>query len=288
MHMNNPPKVAVHAWQPATYAPMQRVHLDFAGPFLDKMFLVMVDSFSKWPEVHVMKDITARSTISKCQQIFAAYGIPSIIVTDNGRTFTSVEFKEFLESQSIIYKLTSPYNPATNGQVERFVQTFKQALKRTNCNSLNLNVVLSKTLLQYRITPHATTNKSPAEMFLNRKLRTRLDLIRLDKQIENAASDLQACNKEFICGERVACRNYTKDSKWKFGTIAKRIVKLHYNIALDDGRSWKRHVNQMRSIGKDTPIVNDDNTYYWCSVVSANTFDAVVSYQSLFNIGQYI
>lgn len=118
--------------------------------------------------------------------------------------------------------------------------------------------------MQYRITPHATTNKSPAEIFLNRKLRTRLDLIILSKQTENIASNPQV-GKYFICGERVACKNYTKDSKWKFGTITNRLGKLHYKIALDDGRSWIRHINQMRSIGKNTPIVNDDtkNTDYW-------------------------
>lgn len=80
----------------------------------------------------------------------------------------------------------------------------------------------------------------------------------------NIASNPQAC-KYFICGERVACRNYTKDSKWKFGMITNRLRKLHYKTALDDGRSWIRHINQMRSIGKNIPIVNDDtkNTDYW-------------------------
>jgi len=190
--------------------------------------------------------------------------IPQMIVTDNGRTFTSLEFKKFLQSQGIVHKFTAPYNPATNGQAERFIQTLKQALKRTHCDSSNLDVVLSRILLQYRITPHATTNKSPAEIFLNRKLRTRLDLIIPSEQTENIASNPQAC-KYFICGERVACRNYTKDSKWKFGTITNKLGKLHYKIALDDGRSWIRHINQMRFIGKNTPIVNDDtkNTDYW-------------------------
>lgn len=73
-----------------------------------------------------MKDITGESTIAKCQQMFASYGIPQIIVTDNGRTFTSLEFKRFVQSQGIVHKFTSPYNPATNEQAERFIQTFKR------------------------------------------------------------------------------------------------------------------------------------------------------------------
>ncbi|XP_029163050.1 uncharacterized protein K02A2.6-like [Nylanderia fulva] len=107
--------VEVHLWE-APSAPMQRVHVDFAGPFLGKMFLLMVDAFSKWPEVHIVQDITAKTTIAKCRGMFAAYGLPKVIVTDNGRTFVSSEFQRFLQINGIEHKRTSPFNPATNGQ----------------------------------------------------------------------------------------------------------------------------------------------------------------------------
>lgn len=116
---------------------------------------------------------------------------------------------------------------------------------------------------------HATTNKSPAEMFLNRELRTRLDLIIPSVHIERTASNTHIPTKIFASGERVACRNYTKDSKWKFGKITSRLGKLHYRILLDDGRSWIRHLNQMRHIGENTPIVKDsaNNTVYFLSLL---------------------
>lgn len=57
------------------------------------------------------------------------------------------------------------------------MQTFKQVLKRAHSDSSNLDFSVSKALMQYRIMPHATTHKSLAEMFLNRRLRTRLDFI---------------------------------------------------------------------------------------------------------------
>lgn len=122
--------------------------------------------------VHIMSDITITSTIEKCKQIFAAYGLPQVIVTDNGRTFTSHDFQLFLKQNGIRHKLTSL---ATNGQAERFVQTLKQSLKRMNCNPRNVNVALNQLLLQYRSMSHAFTNKSPAEMFLGRKLYTRFN-----------------------------------------------------------------------------------------------------------------
>lgn len=91
-HMNNPTKIAVHPWQPPS-APMQRVHLDFAGPFLGKNFFILVDAYSKWPEVYIMKDITSGSTIKICEQIFAAYGIPHTIVSATEEHLRPPNFK---------------------------------------------------------------------------------------------------------------------------------------------------------------------------------------------------
>ncbi|XP_018395382.1 PREDICTED: uncharacterized protein K02A2.6-like [Cyphomyrmex costatus] len=264
VNKNNVPKASIHHWQPSS-APMQRVHMDFAGPFLNKMFLIMIDAYSKWPEVHVLNDITANTTISKCRQIFAAFGLPRTLVTDNGRTFVSQEFQNFLRSNGIVHKVTAPYNPATNGQAERFVQTLKQALKRMNCNTSNINLNLSKILLQYRSMQHASTNKTPAEMFLGRKLSTRLNLIFPTKEAKTLNQNTLV--KHFLCGERVACRNYSNEVKWKFGKITEVLGILHYKILLDDGRSWIRHINQIRSIGDKTPVLGNfsNEDFYWDS-----------------------
>jgi len=155
-------------------------------------------------------------------------------------------------------------NPSTNGQVERFVQTLKQALRRMKCDAANVDLALSK-LLQYRIMPHTTINKLPAEMFLNRKLYTRLDLIIPTKENKIEAIDTSRITKFFSYRERVACRNYFGREKWKFGKISARVGKLHYVICLDEGSSWTRHVNQMRSIGESIPTLdnNNNNNAYW-------------------------
>ncbi|XP_011859199.1 PREDICTED: uncharacterized protein K02A2.6-like [Vollenhovia emeryi] len=164
---NNPPKIEQHIWEPSA-APMHRVHADFAGPFLGQWFFIVVDAFSKWPEVRIVKNITAKTIIDECREIFASYGVPQCFITDNGRTFTSAEFKAFLGRNGVNFKYTAPYNPATNGQAERFVQTLKNALRRMDANTANVHEKLCKMLLQYRSAPHATTNKSPAELFLGR------------------------------------------------------------------------------------------------------------------------
>lgn len=231
---NNPPKQEKHHWEPAVAA-MHRVHADFAGSFLGKWFLVMIDAFSKWPEVRIVKDITAKTIIKEFRNIFASYGIPKILVTDNGRTFIAEEFKHFLKTCGIMPKCTTPYNPATNGQAERFVQTLKNALKRADVNGNNLETKLEQILLQYRTAPHANTNVSPAELFLGRKIRTKLDSIFPEEEGDRNTIVNKAIKvREFEMGKRVACRNYTGKEQWKFGEIIGRIGKLHYEIRLDD------------------------------------------------------
>ena len=91
----SPPKAPVHPWEWLAQ-PWSRLHLDFAGPFLGHMYLILVDAYSKWLTVEVMNSITAEKTIQKLRTIFAAHGIPHKIVTDNGPTFRSEQFQTFV------------------------------------------------------------------------------------------------------------------------------------------------------------------------------------------------
>ena len=119
--------MSLHPWQLAE-TPWQRIHIDFAGPFLHQMFLIVIDSFSKRPEVIVMKSTTVTKTIDELRCLFSRWGTPEQIVSDNGPQFKSNEFKQFSSENGITHLTTAPYFPATNGQAERFVQTIKKAL----------------------------------------------------------------------------------------------------------------------------------------------------------------
>jgi len=66
---NNLPKVEIHEWETAE-APSDRIRIDYAGPFMGVNFLVLVDAFSKWPFLPIVKNITAKSTIDECKKIF--------------------------------------------------------------------------------------------------------------------------------------------------------------------------------------------------------------------------
>ncbi|KHJ40181.1 integrase core domain protein [Trichuris suis] len=123
----NPPKVAVRPWEVAD-GPWKRIHVDFAN-VNGEMFMVVVDAHSKWPEVVHMQRITAQQTIETLKTIFARFGYPEVLVSDNGTQFSASEFTAFCAENGIRQMTTAPYHPQSNGQVERFVETLKRALK---------------------------------------------------------------------------------------------------------------------------------------------------------------
>ncbi|XP_018395972.1 PREDICTED: uncharacterized protein K02A2.6-like, partial [Cyphomyrmex costatus] len=243
---NNPKPAPLHHWEPTEEA-FERIHMDFAGPFAGYNFLVCVDAHTKWPEVYVMNNITASSTIGKCREIFARFGIPRMLVTDNGRTFISQDFQNFIKANGIIHRLTAPYHPATNGAAERFVQTLKQWLRKTNLEKENVKCSVQKFLFHYRITPFPELKQSPAEIMFGRKLRNRLDLLSpKEMEIKNKPVESNE-TRNFQVGNKIAAREYlNKKAKWRFGIVYRKLGKLHYLIRLENGKIWKRHVNQLR------------------------------------------
>ena len=105
------------------------MHVDFCGPFQGGSSLVIIDAKSKWLEVLLVSSTTAEATINASRTVFATHGLPEELVTDNGAQLIAQEFKDFLRSNKIKHILSAPYHPASNGEAERAVKTFKQSMK---------------------------------------------------------------------------------------------------------------------------------------------------------------
>ena len=172
MSQSTPAPAPLHPWE-WPKRPWARLHLDYAGPVLGKMYLVLIDAHSKWIEAFCTPTATSAAVIEELRPLFAKFGIPETVVTDNGTCFVSAEFENFLASNGIRHITSAPYHPATNGLAERAVQIVKRGLKKSGEGS-----VLAKFLFTYRLTPHTTTGVSPAEMLLGRRPRSRLDILR--------------------------------------------------------------------------------------------------------------
>src|SRR5277367_2175806 len=63
-------------------------HMDLAGPFKGKMFLIIIDAYSKWLDVIPVKKTTSTVMIKHLRRTIAQHGLPTYLVTDNGPQFT--------------------------------------------------------------------------------------------------------------------------------------------------------------------------------------------------------
>ena len=179
-----PPVAPLQAWEWPTRV-WQRLHIDYAE--LDGQHLfILVDSHSKWVEAVPMNQTTATKTIEILRNLFAAYGLPEEIVSDNGPQFTSEEFRNFMLSNGITHTRVPPYHPASNGAAERTVQTVKRALIKYKLDpsksGMTIRHKLANFLFGYRNTPHTTTGRTPADLFLKRQPRNRLSLLKTTPQ----------------------------------------------------------------------------------------------------------
>lgn len=250
----NPVKAPIHQWEPPTRN-WQRVHIDYAGRFLNHFFLIIVDAKSKWPEIYMTReDPTSAGTIHFLRETFSRLGIPEILVSDNATIFKSAEFTEFCKRNGIIQKTIAPGHPATNGQAERYCSILKSKLKCMLQETGNLHEKLTRFLLKFRITPLAC-GKTPAEILYGYNLRTTLDLIRPKERVTNTAKQ-PVFSKGYNMGDRVQSRNYVGYSLWKYGTVVKRLGRLHYLVELDEGYTLKRHYNQLRMCQVEKPQEN--------------------------------
>ena len=166
-----------------------------------------------------MPAATSRATIQQLRALFAQFGLPQTIVTDNGPCFSSEEFALFLKNNGILHLKSAPYHPSTNGLAERAVQTFKQGMKKFTDGDLRDRI--SRFLAHYRTTPHTTTGVCPAELLLGRRPRTRLDLLRPSvstrvnhKQLQQKkAHDDKAQVRNFSVGEEIYTWQYGRGKK---------------------------------------------------------------------------
>ncbi|XP_050502926.1 uncharacterized protein K02A2.6-like [Diabrotica virgifera virgifera] len=244
---------------PRTANVFERVHIDFFF-FNNVSYLLLVDSKSKWIDVHVMvRGTNVTNTIEKLKLTFSIMGLPDIIVSDNGPPFNSNCFLKFCEINGIKVVKSPPYHPQSNGTAERHVQTVKVAFKKFLLEKSTLTVEqrLVNFLFTYRNTPCANTGVSPNEYIFKVKPKAVIDLIKPKKGnycSYNKALDFKQIEC-FLVGEKVLVGRlgpYITD-KWQEGSIIKRVSPVTYLVQVND-RVLYKHVNSIRKFSATTNI----------------------------------
>ena len=75
--------------------------MDFLGPLKGKYYLIIMDSFSKWPEVYAMTKINSEDTVKNLRDFCSRFGLPKKIISHNGKQLVSEEFENFCKMNNI-------------------------------------------------------------------------------------------------------------------------------------------------------------------------------------------
>ena len=120
-------------------------------------YIVVVDYFSKYPEVIQLRSKTAKAVINVLKLIFSRHGIPDCTVNDN-MPFNSHEFLQFAREWNFQVVTSSPTYPQSNGQSEKSVGIVKSLMRKSHHEGHDPYIAL----LQYRNTPVTGMKYSPA------------------------------------------------------------------------------------------------------------------------------
>jgi len=138
--------------------PWQDLAADLMGPLPSGEYVfVVVDIYSRYFEVEILKSVTFSTIIGSLERIFCTHGLPQSLKTDNGPQFTSEEFGTSLKTNGIQQRTSTPFWPQANGEVERQNRSLLKILKIAQAEKKNLMVEMRKFLTAYRTTPHSST-----------------------------------------------------------------------------------------------------------------------------------
>ncbi|KFD53295.1 hypothetical protein D918_06966 [Trichuris suis] len=207
--------------------------------------------------------------------------MPEVVVTDNGTQFSSAEFQEMCDANGIQHLKSPPFHPQSNGQAERFVDTFKRALHKMNGRNETIED-LQTFLLAYRSTSNLTINNvSPAEALFGRLLMTSLSLLlpshhpvgsERDRAMQEQFNRHHGAKKrEFFPGESVIVRDHRRSitkSCWTPVQVLRRHANCLYDVCVNR-LVWRRHANQIRL----RVAVARNNTEADSDLLLCDTFD---------------
>lgn len=213
--------------------PWQHIAIDFLGPLPSgENLLVIVDYYSRYIEVEIMRSIESSEVIKRLRTIFARLGRPISITMDNGRQLVSDEFQKFCREYNIQKVYTTPYWPQQNGEVERQNRSILKRLQISQAEKRDWKQDLDDYLLMYRTTPHSTTGKAPSDFVIAFPIKDKFpeiehpleanshdeearenDALRKEKSKEYADHRRRAKSSDLQIGDKVFVKNMMKTNK---------------------------------------------------------------------------
>jgi len=196
---------------------------DFGG----KDYLVVVDYYSKYPEVANLDSKSAEGVIKVLKPIFARHGAPDVLMSDNN-PFNSHRMKEFAEDWGFELVTSSPRYPQSNGQSERYVGIMKSIMRKALEEGRDPNMAL----LEYRTTPLTGMKYSPAQLLMSRRLKTRIPM--RQKLLEPRIA--------WSARAQLRKRKQVQKHYYDRGSRSKPTHKVGESVRVQFGKTWDRAI----------------------------------------------
>jgi ribonuclease HI len=173
----NVPRVPLEEFTPITSPwPFAQWGLDIMGPFpvgtkQAKFLVVAIDYFTKWVEAEPLATISEKNVKSFVwKAVICRFGIPRVLISDNGKQFDNGPFKELCAQLNIKNHYFSPRHPQANGQVEVTNRTLLKQIKTRLEGAKSMWVEeLPSVLWAYRTTVRTPTKETPFKLTFGTK-----------------------------------------------------------------------------------------------------------------------
>jgi len=192
-------------------APFLKIGMDIAE-YKGSNYLIVVDYYSRWLEIIEIRHKDSSTIISKLKPLFSKFGIPVEIIADN-MPFSSREFLKFGNDWEFEVNTASPHYPQSNGLAEKGVGIAKKILQK--CKEEGQDTELY--LLNYRNSNVPNLDFSPAQLLLNRNLRSKLPTL-----IDEVTAKLNKNAYEQMIKNKQKQKNYFYKSSSK--------TKIQFNV----------------------------------------------------------
>lgn len=239
--------------------PWEKISIDLTGPSAlleNKVLLTIIDLHSRFPEIFVLNRGTAHEICHCLRSVFARFGLPKTLISDNGTVFQSQEFDKFLSSCGIEHVFSSLYHPRGNSTVERLHGTLKNRLKRIRMNSdVPFDTAIDQVLYDIRSSPNDVTGVTPFFRLFHRPMPTKLSRLHdtlksssyRDRNVKNEYAKRFSRSRSYEDGQRVLFRKGEGKPFIHEGEIQRQVGKYTYLVSVD-GRAVRYNQRNIKPL----------------------------------------
>lgn len=265
-------------------APWEKLAIDFNGPHSacgGKQIVVLVDYYSRYLIAEFVKSTDFQGTSAFLDRIFAVFGLPLIIRSDNGPPFNGEDWKRYMGEKGITAEFSTPGFPQQNGLVERYMQVVNKIITIALATEGDCVKELAAAVNVHNAAIHRVTNVAPEVLLFGRRLRRGLPVLSTAKvDVDENALRQRDFNEKRIAQQRENRKRGARDSKVSAGdeVVVKRLLKAKdqtkfvptrymvtsrdrgdFNLQATSGESMRRNITATRKVhGRTRELMQDE------------------------------